>query len=205
MSLDNKQWHFEAANSEERDEWVYVIEQEIFKSLQGNESSKPKTQSSGDVAQLILNIRNQVSGNGFCVDCDGPSPEWASLNLGVLICIECSGIHRNMGSHISKVRSLTLDEWPPAHLAVMLSIGNSLSNSVWEANTRGQAKPGMQIIMCLISFDMLNQLIILLIVPTSSREEKENWVRRKYEAKEFLQPLNTTVSIGQQLIESVVK
>lgn len=44
-----------------------------------------------------------------------------------------------------------------------------------------------------------------LIVPTSSREEKENWIRRKYEAKEFLQPLNTTVSIGQQLIESVVK
>lgn len=144
VSLDNKQWHFEAANSEERDEWVHVIEQEIFKSLQGNESSKPKTQSSGDVAQLILNIRNQVSGNGFCVDCDGPSPEWASLNLGVLICIECSGIHRNMGSHISKVRSLTLDEWPPAHLAVMLSIGNSLSNSVWEANTRGQAKPGIR-------------------------------------------------------------
>ncbi|KAL7044026.1 hypothetical protein ACKWTF_001746 [Chironomus riparius] len=183
VSLDNKQWHFEAANSEERDEWVYVIEQEIFRSLQGNESSKPKTQNSDDVAQLMLNIRNQVSGNGFCVDCDGPSPEWASLNLGVLICIECSGIHRNMGSHISKVRSLTLDEWPPSHLAVMLSIGNSLSNSVWEANTRGQAKP----------------------VPTSSREEKENWVRRKYEAKEFLQPLNTTVSIGQQLIESVVK
>ncbi|KAL7044030.1 hypothetical protein ACKWTF_001746 [Chironomus riparius] len=144
VSLDNKQWHFEAANSEERDEWVYVIEQEIFRSLQGNESSKPKTQNSDDVAQLMLNIRNQVSGNGFCVDCDGPSPEWASLNLGVLICIECSGIHRNMGSHISKVRSLTLDEWPPSHLAVMLSIGNSLSNSVWEANTRGQAKPGMQ-------------------------------------------------------------
>lgn len=143
VSLDKKQWHFEAANSEERDEWVYVIEQEIFKSLQGNESSKPKTQNSGDVAQLMLNIRNQVGGNGFCVDCDGPSPEWASLNLGVLMCIECSGIHRNMGSHISKVRSLTLDEWPPAHLAVMLSIGNSLSNSVWEANTRGQAKPGM--------------------------------------------------------------
>lgn len=39
-------------------------------------------------------------------------PEWASLNLGVLMCIECSGIHRNLGSHISKVRSLGLDDWP---------------------------------------------------------------------------------------------
>lgn len=41
-----------------------------------------------------------------------PDPDWASLNLGVLICIECSGIHRNLGSHISRVRSLDLDEWP---------------------------------------------------------------------------------------------
>lgn len=39
-------------------------------------------------------------------------PDWASLNIGVLMCIECSGIHRNLGSHISKVRSLDLDEWP---------------------------------------------------------------------------------------------
>jgi hypothetical protein len=73
VSLDNKQWHFEAANSEERDEWVYIIEQEIFKSLQGNESSKPKTQNSNDVALLMQNIRTQVPGNGFCVDCDSPS------------------------------------------------------------------------------------------------------------------------------------
>lgn len=169
VSLDNKQWHFEAANSEERDEWVFIIEQEIFKSLQGNESLKPKTQNSNDVALLMQNIRTQVPGNGFCVDCDSPSkfhflfhnydflsnfsllyfhhrsslaPEWASLNLGILFCIECSGVHRNLGSHISKVRSLTLDEWPPGHLAVMLSIGNATANSVWENSTRGQLKPG---------------------------------------------------------------
>lgn len=70
------------------------------------------------------------------------APEWASLNLGILFCIECSGVHRNLGSHISKVRSLTLDEWPPGHIAVMLAIGNSTANSVWEYNTRGQVKPG---------------------------------------------------------------
>lgn len=73
VSLDNKQWHFEAGNSEERDEWVFIIEQEIFRSLQGNESSKPKSQSSNDVALLMQNIRTQVAGNGFCVDCDSPS------------------------------------------------------------------------------------------------------------------------------------
>jgi Arf-GAP/GTPase/ANK repeat/PH domain-containing protein 1/3 len=90
--LDNKQWHFEAANSEERDDWVTVIEQEIFKSLQGNESLKPKSHSSNDVALLMTNIKGKVAGNMFCVDCDAANPEWASLNLGVLMCIECSGI-----------------------------------------------------------------------------------------------------------------
>lgn len=73
VSLDNKQWHFEAANSEERDEWVSIIEQEIFKSLQGNESLKPKTQSSNDIASVIQNIRTIVPGNGFCADCDASS------------------------------------------------------------------------------------------------------------------------------------
>lgn len=110
VSLEGKQWHFEAASSEERDEWVTVIEQEIFKSLQANISSKSKPLTSNDLASMQT-IKNRVPGNGFCVDCDAPTPEWASLNLGVLMCIECSGIHRNLGSHISKVRSLGLDEW----------------------------------------------------------------------------------------------
>lgn len=51
----------------------------------------------------------------------------------------------------------------------------------------------------------INGFCIFLAVPTSSREEKENWIRRKYEGKEFLPPLNSNISIGQQLIESVVK
>ncbi|KAF9797010.1 hypothetical protein SFRURICE_006885, partial [Spodoptera frugiperda] len=78
-------------------------------------------------------------------------PDWASLNLGVLICIECSGIHRNLGSHISRVRSLDLDEWPLSHVSVMVSLGNDLANSIWEADFRGHVKP----------------------MATSSREEKE--------------------------------
>lgn len=68
-------------------------------------------------------------------------PDWASLNLGALICIECSGIHRNLGTHLSRVRSLDLDDWPVELIKVMSSIGNELANSVWEEKTQGRAKP----------------------------------------------------------------
>ena len=49
---------------------------------------------------------SEIPGNDTCVDCGAPGPTWASLNLGCLMCIECSGIHRNLGTHISRVRSL---------------------------------------------------------------------------------------------------
>lgn len=72
----------------------------------------------------------------------GPSdPTWASLNLGALICIECSGIHRNLGTHLSRVRSLDLDDWPGELTQVLAAIGNHMANSIWESCTQGRTKP----------------------------------------------------------------
>lgn len=68
-------------------------------------------------------------------------PTWASLNLGALICIECSGIHRNLGTHLSRVRSLDLDDWPYELTLVLITIGNHMTNSIWEKRTRGRQKP----------------------------------------------------------------
>lgn len=81
-----------------------------------------------------IDVLTRVLGNEKCADCGAPEPDWASLNLGVLICIECSGIHRNLGVHISKVRSLTLDVkvWEPSVLTLFQSLGNVYVNSVWE-------------------------------------------------------------------------
>lgn len=70
-----------------------------------------------------------------------PDPTWASLNLGALICIECSGIHRNLGTHLSRVRSLDLDDWPRELTQVLTAIGNHLANSIWECHTQGRHKP----------------------------------------------------------------
>lgn len=180
VSLHNKEWQFEAPTTDEREEWVAAIEQQILASLQGNESSKK--QSTTDPAG-ILAIRN-TRGNNLCADCGAASPEWASLNLGTLICIECSGIHRNLGTHLSRVRSLGLDEWPLDLIHVMTSIGNTVANSVWEANSKGRLKP----------------------TPTTPRDEKERWIRGKYVDKEFLPPPPyIDIPLNQQLIDALVR
>ncbi|XP_040065968.1 centaurin-gamma-1A isoform X3 [Ixodes scapularis] len=177
VSLDNKQWQFEASSGDDREGWVSAIEQQILTSLQGNESSKAKGRmnSIADTATSVQAIRTAVPGNSHCADCDTPHPDWASLNLGTLICIECSGIHRNLGSHMSRVRSLDLDDWPPGNVAVMMALGNAAANALWEGSTRGCTKP----------------------CPTSGRDEKERWIRAKYEQREFLTPLANPPTAGQ--------
>nr|XP_045004379.1 arf-GAP with GTPase, ANK repeat and PH domain-containing protein 1 isoform X5 [Jaculus jaculus] len=181
VSLTGQTWHFEATTYEERDAWVQAIESQILASLQSCESSKNKSRlTSQSEAMALQSIRN-MRGNSHCVDCDTQNPNWASLNLGALMCIECSGIHRNLGTHLSRVRSLDLDDWPTELIKVMSSIGNELANSVWEESSQGRTKPSLD----------------------STREEKERWIRAKYEQKLFLSPLPCTeLSLGQHLLRA---
>lgn len=61
-------------------------------------------------------------------------PRWASWNLGVFLCIRCAGIHRNLGVHISKVKSVNLDSWTPEQVVSLQQMGNSRARAVYEAN-----------------------------------------------------------------------
>ncbi|ONM03413.1 Discolored-paralog2 [Zea mays] len=81
-----------------------------------------------------IDLLRKVDGNNMCADCGALEPDWASLNLGALLCIECSGVHRNLGVHISKVRSLTLDVrvWEPSVINLFQSLGNMFVNNIWE-------------------------------------------------------------------------
>jgi stromal membrane-associated protein len=86
-------------------------------------------------------------------------PRWASWNLGVFICIRCSGIHRGMGTHISKVKSVDLDTWTDEQLQSVLKWGNARANKYWEA----KLAPGH--------------------VPSEAKIE--NFIRTKYESKRW--------------------
>ncbi|XP_041118737.1 arf-GAP with coiled-coil, ANK repeat and PH domain-containing protein 2-like isoform X5 [Polyodon spathula] len=108
-----------------------------------------------------------IAGNASCCDCGMAEPRWASINLGITLCIECSGIHRSLGVHLSKVRSLTLDSWEPELLKVMCELGNSVINRIYEANLEalGAKKPQ----------------------PGDPRQEIEAYIRAKYVEKRFVQ------------------
>ncbi|KAF6168325.1 hypothetical protein GIB67_018165 [Kingdonia uniflora] len=88
---------------------------------------------------LLLNSDNRV-----CADCDAPDPKWASANIGVFICLKCCGGHRSLGTHISKVLSVTLDDWSDDEIDSMVEVGgNSSANSIYEAYfPEGFSKPG---------------------------------------------------------------
>ncbi|KAM7105866.1 arf-GAP with GTPase, ANK repeat and PH domain-containing protein 1 isoform 1-T1 [Molossus nigricans] len=181
VSLTGQTWHFEATTYEERDAWVQAIESQILASLQSCESSKNKSRLTSQSEALALQSIRNIRGNSHCVDCETQNPNWASLNLGALMCIECSGIHRNLGTHLSRVRSLDLDDWPIELIKVMSSIGNELANSVWEESSQGRTKPSLD----------------------STREEKERWIRAKYEQKLFLAPLPCAeLPLGQHLLRA---
>uniref|UniRef100_A0AAZ3RD94 Small monomeric GTPase n=1 Tax=Oncorhynchus tshawytscha TaxID=74940 RepID=A0AAZ3RD94_ONCTS len=174
VSSTGQTWHFEAQTLEERDAWVAAIESQILASLQSCESLRNKARRSSQSEAVAIQAIRNAKGNSLCVDCEAPNPTWASLNLGALICIECSGIHRNLGTHLSRVRSLDLDDWPRELTQVLTAIGNHLANSIWESHTQGRHKP----------------------TPNATREERESWIRAKYEQRMFVAPLPAPSSTG---------
>ena len=86
-----------------------------------------------DYRTQVQELMKQPS-NCVCADCKREKSEWASSNLGVFLCIKCSGFHRSLGTHISFIRSCTLDSWTKEQYEFMAKIGNKNANEYWEAN-----------------------------------------------------------------------
>uniref|UniRef100_A0A3Q4GAG3 Small ArfGAP2 n=1 Tax=Neolamprologus brichardi TaxID=32507 RepID=A0A3Q4GAG3_NEOBR len=85
-----------------------------------------------DRYQAVLNSLLALEENKYCADCESKGPRWASWNLGIFICIRCAGIHRNLGVHISKVKSVNLDQWTQEQVQVR-EMGNAKAKRLYEA------------------------------------------------------------------------
>ena len=91
--------------------------------------------------QKRLNVCLKKPENIVCAECPSRLPRWASMNLGIFICTNCSGIHRSLGVHISRVRSTQLDKWTEAQVEYMERMGNERANAFWEKNLPPNVKP----------------------------------------------------------------
>uniref|UniRef100_G1MSK5 ArfGAP with SH3 domain, ankyrin repeat and PH domain 2 n=1 Tax=Meleagris gallopavo TaxID=9103 RepID=G1MSK5_MELGA len=132
----NRTYRFLAEDEQDCFVWVSVLSNSKEEALNvafskaqgGGESSREEL-----TRAIVEEVRN-MPGNRECCDCLAPDPTWLSINHGILICIECSGIHREMGVHISRIQSLSLDKLATSELLLARNIGNAGFNGIMEAS-----------------------------------------------------------------------
>ena len=171
ISPNKRVYTLQADTEQEMKDWMGVFQDCVESMLTSSSSlltSSEKSLTSKELAKMTdareLSLERLRKLNPTCADCDAREPDWASINLGVLVCIDCSGIHRSLGVHISKVRSITLDSWSAELLDLMLNIGNTKYNELYEGSVPAGFKP----------------------TPQATREEREEFIHLKYGKRAFL-------------------
>ncbi|KAI8764674.1 arf-GAP with SH3 domain, ANK repeat and PH domain-containing protein 2 [Biomphalaria glabrata] len=136
-SSDNRTYHFQAEDTKEMEEWISILnnaKEGIFMNFLKNNTNSPSlNQSVRELTSSIMDRIRRLPGNKECCDCGAPDPEWLSVNLGVMVCLECCGIHREMGVHISRTQSTVIDELGTSQLLLARVIGNGTFNEIMEA------------------------------------------------------------------------
>ncbi|XP_021886880.1 probable ADP-ribosylation factor GTPase-activating protein AGD11 isoform X2 [Carica papaya] len=159
--MSTQQENFEPVNDEEPESCLYDLLCSDAPSWRNQKDQKTSSGTQGRLEKLL-----KQSGNKFCADCGSPDPKWVSLSLGVFICIKCSGVHRSLGVHISKVLSVKLDDWTDEQVDALAGLGgNTTANKKYEACLPGNLRKPK---------------------PDSSIEERSDFIRRKYEQLQFL-------------------
>ncbi|XP_045907136.1 arf-GAP with SH3 domain, ANK repeat and PH domain-containing protein 1a [Micropterus dolomieu] len=133
----NRTYHFQAEDEPEFVSWVSVLTNSKEEAL--NVAFQGGGQSSGveeeeELTKSVIDEVLRTPGNDTCCDCGAADPRWISTNLGILTCIECSGIHREMGVHVSRIQSLELDKLGTSELLLARNVGNCSFNEIMEAS-----------------------------------------------------------------------
>ncbi|KAK9531983.1 hypothetical protein VZT92_011368 [Zoarces viviparus] len=180
----DRTYHFQAEDEAECQVWVSVLqnsrEEALNKAFKGDQD-EGENNIVQELTRAIVGEVKRMSGNDGCCDCGAHGPTWLSTNLGVLICIECSGIHREMGVHYSRIQSLDLDVLGTSELLLAKNVGNASFNEIMEADL-SVTKPD----------------------PTSDMQTRKDFITAKYTEKRFARRLCAdAASRLQVLYESV--
>ncbi|XP_068737662.1 arf-GAP with SH3 domain, ANK repeat and PH domain-containing protein 2-like [Montipora capricornis] len=187
----NRTYLFQADDETDLEAWVSVLSNCRTEALEKAFGDSDKVESEEN-SSLVCNLKElrqrivkqvrRLPGNDTCADCSGRDPTWLATNLGVLLCIECSGIHREMGVHISRIRSIELDKLGTVELLQAKAVGNGGFNEIMEATLDYNEKP----------------------TASSNMDERKEFIRAKYmQHKYAIKSGDNTEKILQELHQAV--